>query len=195
MVARHGGKALGESIAHHHPNADGVDELLDLGRHIGAGGGEEVGILKAELLAHEAQHGAVQRLILQCKGEWRTLAATEILYVVLLTNGKGVAEEFPTGTRCIINLLLHAHEDLLPEAWHAGHTGGMRLAHGLLDFLRVGVQDELCALGQAEISPTALEDMSQRQEAHHTVFLADRYAFVVGLHGCVVLSVGKDDTL
>ena len=114
---------------------------------------------------------------------------------MFLTNGKGMTEEFPTGTRCIINLLLHTHEDFLPEARYAGHTGRMCLAHGLLDFLRVGVQDELCALGQAEVSPAALEDMSQRQEAHHTVFLADRHTFVVGLHGCVVLSVGKDDTL
>ena len=71
----------------------------------------------------------------------------------------------------------------------------MRLAHGLLDLLRIGVQDELGTFGQAEVGPSAFEDMGKGEEAHHAILLTDGHTLVVGRHGCVVLTIGKDDAL
>ncbi len=41
----HRGQTLGQSIAHHHEDADADDKLLHFGRHIGACRGEEIGML------------------------------------------------------------------------------------------------------------------------------------------------------
>ena len=71
----------------------------------------------------------------------------------------------------------------------------MCLTHGLLDLLRIGVQDELRTFGQAKIGPSALEDVGKRQEAHHAILLTDWHTLVVGNHGRIVLAVCQDDAL
>ena len=53
MVTAYCSKALRKAIAHDHIDADGVDELLNLGIDRSTSRGEEVGILKAQFLADE----------------------------------------------------------------------------------------------------------------------------------------------
>ena len=63
-VARHGGQALGKTIARHHIDANGVDKLLYLGRYASTCCGEEVRFEQTYLLAHHAEDGFVDKLIL-----------------------------------------------------------------------------------------------------------------------------------
>ena len=53
MVARHGGERLSESVAHHHIDAYGVDELFDFRVDGGTSRWEEMGVFQTELLAYE----------------------------------------------------------------------------------------------------------------------------------------------
>ena len=71
----------------------------------------------------------------------------------------------------------------------------MRLAHRLLDFSRIRVQNELRAHREAQVGPAALENVGHRQERHHAVFLRHGHALAVGRHRGVILAVGQNDAL
>ena len=93
MVAGDGGKALGESVAHHHIDADGMHELLDMLRHRGPCRGEEMGILQSQLLADKGEDGLVQHLVLQVKTHRWTTALREVVDVVAASYLQGMLEE------------------------------------------------------------------------------------------------------
>ena len=122
-------------------------------------------------------------------------AGGEILYVVPTAYLQRVAEELALQGAAALNLLLHAHVDLLPESGHAAHARGMGLAHRLLHFLRAGVDYECGTLGDAQYLPAFLEDMREGQEVEHAVLVGHGHALVVGLHGGIILTHGQDDTL
>ena len=109
-----------------------MDELFDMGRHGGSGGGEEVGVLKAQFLAYQREHGAVQHLVFQVERHRGLLACAEILDIVLAAHGEGVLEELTLDGVGVVYLVHHAHVHLLPEAGYGRHAGGVSLAHGLL---------------------------------------------------------------
>ena len=71
----------------------------------------------------------------------------------------------------------------------------MRLTHCLLHLLRISVHNQRGSLCQREELPSFLEDMGKGEEVQHTVFLAYRHTFVVGLEGSMILSHRQDDTL
>ena len=108
---------------------------------------------------------------------------------------QGMLEELALDGRAGLDLLLHAHVDLLPEAGHSRHAGGMRLAHGLLHLQGIGIDDEAGAHSDAQDLPTFLEDMREGQEVEHAVLVAHRHALVVGLHRGMILPTGEDYAL
>ena len=127
--------------------------------------------------------------------EWRTLAATQVFNIVFLADSQGAFKQFPLHTASILYLRLDSHIHLLPETWNRRHTGRMRLSHRLLNLSRIGVDDELCTFRQRQISPSAFEDMGERQEVDDAVVLSYWHILVVGDHRCMILSVGKHHTL
>ena len=128
MVVAHRGETLRQTVAHHHIDADAVDKLLHLRRHIGTCRREEVRILQAQLLAHQREHRLVHHLIFHCQSERRTLATAQVFNVVFMTYGKGMLEKLTLRGTGIFNLRLHADIHLFPETGHATHTRGIRLA-------------------------------------------------------------------
>ena len=128
MVVAHRGETLRQTVAHHHIDADAVDKLLHLRRHIGTCSREEVRILQAQLLAYQREHRLVHHLIFHCQSERRTLATAQVFNVMFMTYGKGMLEKLALRGTGIFNLRLHADIHLFPETGHATHTRGMRLA-------------------------------------------------------------------
>ncbi len=154
-----------------------------------------MGVFKAELLAHKAENGAVEGFVFECEPDGRTFSPTEVFDVVLATDGQRVAEKLLLHRRRTFDFLLHALIDLFPESRYGRHTRRVRLAHRLLNLLRIGVQNELSAHREAQISPSALKNMRQGQERHHAVFLGDGHALAVGCHRREILRISQDDTL
>ena len=70
----------------------------------------------------------------------------------------------------------------------------MGLTHAFLNLFGIGVDDELCTLGQGQISPSALKDMGEGQEIDDAVVLRDRHTGVVGFQGCRILPVAEHHT-
>ena len=194
-VVRHCGQTLRQAIAHHHVDTDGVDELLDLGRHRSTGSREEMSPLKTQLLAYLAEHGLVVERVTHGQCERRTASLAQIFDIVLMAHLERRIEEEALGTARIVDFGLHAGIYFLPETGHAAHAGGVRFAHRLLYLLGVGIDDELCAHGEGQDGPSTLEDMRVGQEVHHQVVFTHRYALSVGAHGGMILPVGQDDTL
>ena len=122
--------------------------------------------------------------------EWRALAAAEILNVVLAAHLESIEENLLLQRSGIVYLFLHTHIYFFPEARYRTHTRGMRLAHGLLDFFRISVDNELCALAQGEESPSTFKDVRERKEIDDPVFLCKRHTFIIGLKGCSKLTIG-----
>ena len=54
------------------------------------------------------------------------------------------------------------------------HTGRMHLSHTILNFLRIGIDDELGTLAQAEIGPSTLKDMGEWKEINDTILFGNR---------------------
>ena len=106
-----------------------------------------------------------------------------------------MVEEFLLEGRGIVHLRLHCDIYLLPEARHTAHTGRMHLSHTLLNLVRISIDEEACALAQTEISPSTLEDVGERKEVDDTILLRDRHTLIVGLQGCMILSVGEHHAL
>ena len=84
----------------------------------------------------------------------------------------------------------NGHIYLLPKARHRRHAGGMRLTHTVLYLFGIGVHNELGALRESQIGPSALKDMGERQKVYHPVFLANRHTLVVIFKRGMILSVG-----
>ena len=172
-----------------------MDKFLHMWRDSGASCGEEVGIFQSQFFAHEREDGLVQHLILQMQSHWRTLAVGQIFDVVLAAYRESMIEQLTLHNAARLNLLLHAHIDLLPETGHGTHTGGMLLTHGLLHLQRVSVDNQTCANGDTQDLPSLLKNVSEGQEVHHAVFRSHRHTFAVGLHCCMILPVGQNHTL
>ena len=192
MVARHGGQTLRESVAHNHVDAHGVDKLFHLGRHVGSGRGEDVGIFQSYLLSHHAQDGLVDHLVFQFQCQRHALAPTKILDVAPPTDVQGTAEDSLLQRAGSLDALFHGHIHLLPKAGHSRHTRGVGLPHRLLYLLGIGVDDEPGTLRERQIGPSALKNMGKGQEVDHLVFLAYGHTLVVGLQTCGILSVGEN---
>ena len=90
---------------------------------------EEMGILQAQLLTYQREDGTVQHLVFQMQGNRRFLAQAEIFDVMLMTYAQRMLKEFTLHGAGMLYLVHDAHVDLLPEAGHCRHTGGMCLAH------------------------------------------------------------------
>ena len=69
----------------------------------------------------------------------------------------------------------------------------MRLAHALLNLLRIGVDDELGSLRQREIGPSTLKDMGEGQEVDHAVLARDVHTAAIGSEGGVIHAISEDD--
>ena len=184
---------LRETIAYYHVDTDRMNELLHMRADGSACRGEEMGILQTKLLTYQREYGAVQHLVFQVQGQGRTLAAAEVFDVVFAAYRQGMFEELALHTAGMFDFVHDTHVDLLPEARHGRHTGGMCLTHGLLNLLRIGVDNHRSTLSQCQYGPSTLKDMGIGQEVHDTVLLAYRYAFVICLKGSMKLSVRQDD--
>ena len=154
-----------------------------------------MGVLQSELFLNEAEQRLLVHLVLHVQRQGRPLATAQILDVVLTAHSECLLEELALHGVGIVDLLFHAHEHLLPETGHRTHTCGMGLAHTLLHFFRIGVDNEFGTLGETQNHPTALEDMGEGQEVHDAVFLAYRHTLVVGRKGGMVLPVGQHHSL
>ena len=146
MVARNGGEALRQTVTNDHTDADRVDKLFHFGRHISSRRGKDVGVFQANLLAHETQNGLVDKLIFKFQGQRNTLSATQIFDVSLPSYAQCVLENLALNGIGLVNSRLDGNIYLLPKARNGTHTRWMRLAHALLYLVRIGVDDELCAL-------------------------------------------------
>ena len=113
---------------------------------------------------------------------------------MLTANGERFLEEFALHGIGIVYLLFHADKHLFPESRNRAHAGGMRFAHTLLYFLRIGVDNQLGTLGQTKNHPATLEDMCKGKEIHDSVLLSNRHTLVVSLKGGMILSVGQHDS-
>ena len=95
----------------------------------------------------------------------------------------------------MVNLIHDTHIDLFPEAGDGRHTGGMCLAHRLLDILWMGVDNHGGSLRHSQDGPATFEDVRVGQEVHDAVVLVDRHTLAVGFEGSMELSVCQDDSL
>ena len=95
----------------------------------------------------------------------------------------------------LVNLFLNTHINFLPETGNGRHTGGVRITHGLLYILRMGINDHTCSGIQTQNGPTTFEYMRVGQEIHNTVILVYRHALGIGHNSGIELSVRKDNAL
>ena len=195
VVCRHCGKAFSQAVAHYHADADGMDEFLYLGRHGGSCRREYVGTVKPQLVAHYLEQRAVHQRILHPELQRRPLSAAQVFYVVLPAYRPGPSQQLLLRRRGAVDAVSHLGVDLLPEPRDGAHARRMRLAHGLLYFLRVGVDYYLGSLAYAQEEPCALEDVRHGQEVHHPVVLPYGYYLVVCLQRGAVLAVSQHHAL
>ena len=106
-----------------------------------------------------------------------------------------MVEELLLDRTGIIHLSLHGNIHLLPETRHTTHTGRMHLSHTLLNLLRIGVDDELGTLAQAEICPSSLKDMGEWKEIYDTILFGNWHALIVGLQCGCILTIGQHHAL
>ena len=67
----------------------------------------------------------------------------------------------------------------------------MHLAQGHQYVLRLQVDGQLAATAETPVAPCALEDMSERQEAHDNIVLREIHDLVVGGDGSGVHAIGE----
>ena len=195
MIARYGGKTLGQTITHHHIDTDGMYKCLYFRTYISTRCREDIRFFQAQLLANHAQNGLVDNLIFQLQCQRRALAVCQIFYIPLLSYCQGMVEEFLLDRTCIIHLCLYGDIHLLPETWHTTHTGRMHLSHTLLNFMRISIDDEFGTFAQAEICPSTLKDMGEWKEINDTVLFGNRNALIVCLQSSIILAIGKHHAL
>ena len=71
----------------------------------------------------------------------------------------------------------------------------MGLAHSLLYLLGIGVDNQLGANRQAEVSPTSLEDVGEGQEVDDAAVFRDINKLIVGVKSRMILPVGEHHAL
>ena len=71
----------------------------------------------------------------------------------------------------------------------------MRLTHGLLDAMRIGIDDDRGTFSERKRHPSALEDMRYREESDDSVVLSEVHALVVRLQSSMILAVSEHDAL
>ena len=71
----------------------------------------------------------------------------------------------------------------------------MRLTHGLLHLLRIGVDDHRGTSIKTKYRPATFEDMRIGQEVHDAVVLVDRHTLAISNHSGIKLSMSQDNTL
>ena len=194
-VARHGGQALGQTIAHHHVDAGGMGKHLHLGRHGGAGCGEEVGTLQAQRLAQQLDNGFVVKLVLQAQAHRGILALRLVVYPVALAHLERLAYEFALHKRAVLHLFEHGLVHLFPKSGHGTHTRGVHLLHGALHVGRTQVDALQCTLGQAQVAPCTLKDVGVGQEVEKHIVLAQGQHGIVHAEALTVLAVGEHHAL
>ena len=195
MITRYGGKALGQTISHHHIDTDGMYKFLYFRTYISTRCREDIRFFQAQLLANHAQNGLVDNSIFQLQSQRRTLAVGNILDVTFLTYRQGMIEELLLDRTGIIHLSLYSDINLLPETWHTTHTGRMHLSHTLLNFMRISIDDEFGTFAQAEICPSTLKDMGEWKEVDDTVLVGNRNALIVCLQSRIILAIGQHHAL
>ena len=195
MIARYGGKTLGQTITYHHIDTDGMYKLLYFRTYISTRCREDIRFFQAQLLANHAQDSLVDNSIFQLQSQRRTLAVGNILDVTFLTYRQGMIEELLLDRTGIIHLSLYSDIHLLPETWHTTHTGRMHLSHTLLNFMRISIDDEFGTFTQAEICPSTLKDMGEWKEVDDTILFGNRNALIVCLQSSIILAIGQHHAL
>ena len=152
-------------------------------------------IVARQLLAHEGKHGAVINLVFGSEGKRRATAAGQTVYIVLVTHMEGTVEKTLLQDAGIVHTVFDSDVDLLPEARNRRHTRGVGLAHSLLYLLGIGVDNQLGANRQAEVSPTSLEDVGEGQEVDDAVVFRDIDKLIVGGKSRMILPVGEHHAL
>ena len=71
----------------------------------------------------------------------------------------------------------------------------MHLAQTSEHILRLEVEGQCTACGQAEVSPSAFKYMCERQEGEREVFVREPYSPIVGMNASHIHAVGKHHTL
>ena len=191
MIARYGSKTLCQAITHHHIDTDGMYEFLHLRTYVSACRREDIRIIQAQLLAHDAQDSLVDNLIFQLQSQRRTLTVGDIINVTLLSHSQSMIEKFLLDRTSIIHLSLYCDIHLLPETRHTAHTGRAHLAHTILNLLWIGIDDELGTLTQAEIRPGTLKDMGEWKEIDDSILVGNRHTLIVGLQCSCILTIGQ----
>ena len=172
-----------------------MDKFFHFGRNVCTGCREDVGVFKSHCLSYKAQYGLVYKLIFKGEPKRRTLGMAKIVDIVFVSYRQGIGEHLLLyGTRTVY-LVFDSLVHLFPEPWYRRHTCRMCFTHGLLYFLRIGVDDNLSSYRQAQICPSAFEDMGERQEADGLVCIVYRYTLAVGFKSGIILSVGQYHTL
>src|SRR3712207_5456837 len=127
MVARNRGQTLGKTVAHQHVQSDGMHKFFNFGRHGSTRRGEEMWILKPDLLTHQAENGFIHHLILQSQSQRGALTATEAFHIVFLSHTQSMVEKLLLKTIGTVHLVAHCNENFLPETRNTRHARGMCL--------------------------------------------------------------------
>ena len=191
MVARHGGGAFRQAIAHNHIDARCMHKAFHFGRNGGTCCRKEVGALQSERLAQEADDGAVVEFVLHGQSEGRRDTLRLVRHPVAATHGQCLANEAPLHEGAIVHLLKHSLIHLLPETRHTRHTRGVNFLQGLQHVSGPQIDGQLCALGQTEVAPCPFEYMGEGQEIEDNVLLAQRKRCIVRAKAFMIHAIGQ----
>ena len=194
-VARHGGSALGESIARNHQNACRANKLLDDRRNGSSGSGEEVVSLQSQGLQEQSDDCLLVEEIAHLQGKRWHEASHLVIDIVGLADAKRVFEHPALYGRGRVHLLLYAAIHFLPEPRHSTHTRRMHFAKALQDVGRTTVDSQRAARLDAEIRPASFEDMREGQEVHDEVLVGKRQSTYVTSESGIIHLVRQHDTL
>ena len=164
VVETYRGGGLRQAVAHANVEAGGVDEAFHFGAHGGTGGGEACAALYADGFAQEGDDGLVVEGSLELEGEGRGDMLGFVVLPVVSAHLDGVKDEAALHLAALFGLVEYGLVNFFPEARHGGHAGGVYLLHTALYVLRLEVYAECAAPCEAEIRPSALEDVGEGQE-------------------------------
>ena len=143
-----------------------MKEFGDGGRQRRSGGGEHVAVVDTYGVAQFAEYLLVEKLILHFEPSGHFEAEAHVFEVALCPDFERALHHDFRHAFHRADFVLHGGVDFLPETRHAAHTRRAGYLNALLNTLGVGVNGNLHAFAEAEVCPSFLEDMAQRQEAY-----------------------------
>ena len=171
-----------------------MGEFLHLRRHVRTGSWENVAMFQSQLFTHQRKKRLVESLVFKFQRQWRPFALAQIFGMVFPAHTQGALEQFALHGIGLVDFIFYANIHLLPEAGNGTHACRMHLAHRLLDFFGIGINDDFRAFGKTKEQPSAFKNVRDWKEIHHTVVLSNWHALVVCLESGMILAVSEHDT-